>query len=401
QTFLQGRTEAPPRDSTRRSCLRRRGCPRPGDHAHRRTGQRLLFCRARESRPRPKRSKPGRNGVAGHRRTHRSTSTTSTELSTKQYPAHSTNRGLWMSPFDWHYSSTDLIRAFESVGIGKGDIVFCHVSLENLGQPKDAATPEESSEMLISALWSVVGKEGTIVVPAYTFSFCRQEMFEVDETPAAEGPWSESTHFLEYFRRLPGAVRSLDPIHSVSAIGPEAQRLLANLPNTCFGEDSVFARLDKAGAKICTIGVGLEEATFLHYVEETIGVPFRFKKLFTGFIRKDGESRKSGWIYNVRVQADNGCSDGRRLEQRAIAEESCRVISIGRGEIKAINCREYFELAAREIEKDPWSTARGPAADLIEIESARVNGPRFDVRLSSNASYSEMIEALWHLPRDI
>src|SRR5262249_26695349 len=83
------------------------------------------------------------------------------------------------------------------------------------------------------------------------------------------------------------------------------------------------------------------------------------------------------------------------------AEESCRVISIGRGEIKAINCREYFELAAREIEKDPWSTARGPAADPIEIESARVRGPRFDVRLSPNASYSEMIESLWHLPRDI
>jgi aminopeptidase-like protein/aminoglycoside N3'-acetyltransferase len=255
--------------------------------------------------------------------------------------------------------------------------------------------------MLLDALRDVIGDEGTILVPTYTFSFCRREIFDVNETPTAGGPWSTSADFLEMFRTQPGVFRSADPIHSIAGLGPRAEELLADVPNTCFGKGSVFERLLEANAKICMIGPGLEEATFRHYVEELVGVPFRFRKLFTGHIRNGDLLRKTGWIYNVRIMADNGFPDGTRLEQKAIDAGTCKSAKLGLGELKSIGCRDYFDLTMKELRADPWLTARGPAGDTAAFEEARVNGPKFNVSLPANATESEMMDALWNLPRDI
>ena len=41
-----------------------------------------------------------------------------------------------------------------------------------------------------------------------------------------------------------------------------------------------------------------------------MGVPFRYKKLFTGRIRQNGKLTKQGWISSVPIQAANGLPDG-------------------------------------------------------------------------------------------
>jgi aminoglycoside 3-N-acetyltransferase len=112
-------------------------------------------------------------------------------------------------------------------------------------------------------------------------------------------------------------VRSRDPIHSVAGLGPEARSLLTDLPPTCFGRGSVYDRLRAAGGRICLLGLPLEEAVFRHHVEEVVGVPFRYLKLFTGEIRDGGVIRQEGWLYYVRIMAPNGFPDGQRLEELA------------------------------------------------------------------------------------
>jgi aminopeptidase-like protein/aminoglycoside N3'-acetyltransferase len=302
---------------------------------------------------------------------------------------------------DWNYTRRDLVRELRAIGIGQADTIFVHVSLDALGQPMDCSSSEQVHQLLLDGLLSVIGEEGTILVPTYSFSFCKREVFDVDNTLTAGGPWSPSAGFLEFFRKLPGAVRSGDPIHSVAGLGPKAEELLTNLPHTCFGRDSVHERLLKAGGKICLIGVDLEEATFRHYVEELASVPFRFKKLFTGHIREGEKLRKAGWIYNVRILCDNGYPECPELERKAIASGKCQVTRLGQGELKAIDCREYFDLITEELSKDPWFTARGPAGDPIALERKRVKGPELEVTLPQGASESQLIEALWRLPRDI
>jgi len=306
-----------------------------------------------------------------------------------------------MEDFDGDYSQSDLINSLRKSGLGLGDVVYVVVNLATLGKVKGFDTTEEQCHCLLSALWDAVGKSGTLIVPTYTFSFCRRESFDVQSTPSMKGPWSPSTEFLEYFRQMPGAIRSADPIHSVAAIGPRAAQIVNNVPPTCFGEDSIPHRLRRVGAKICAIGVGLHEANFQHHVEEMVGVPFRFKKLFTGQIRDNGATEKRGWVYNVGILSKNGCLDEHRLEEKARAAGLCRVASVGRGEVLGIDCRELYEFTSQALSRDPWLTAQGPAGDPVKLECLRVAGPNHEVSLPSDASIPQMIEALWQLPRDI
>jgi aminopeptidase-like protein/aminoglycoside N3'-acetyltransferase len=291
----------------------------------------------------------------------------------------------------------ELRRGLAEVGIEKGDTVFVHACLDHL----DPAWHAQQCEDVYAALRDTVGSEGTLVVPTYTFSFCRHEDFDVDRTPTEGGPWSTSADFLEFFRLQPGAVRSCDPIHSVAALGPRAANLVNEVANTCFGEDSVHQRLLRLGGKILLLGPGWEEATFQHHVEEMRGVPFRYKKLFTGWITESGVRRKAGWIFNVHILAPNGEPEGRRLDCVMRAEGVCRSARVGKGEIAAARATDLYALLERELARDPWFTAAGPACDPVVAEAERTGARRCQVLLPHSASMREMIETLWRLPRDI
>ena len=297
--------------------------------------------------------------------------------------------------------AAELRRSLEDVGVTRGDTVMLHTDLAALGIPSAASETADMYRALLDAVRAVIGPDGTVVVPTYTFSFCRREDFDPEHTPTAGGPWSPSAGFLEYFRALPGVQRSADPIHSVAALGPRAAELVADLPPTCFGEGSVFQRLVDVGAKVCMLGLPLEEATIRHAFEESVGVPFRYRKLFTGRIRENGKPRKSGWVYSVRILADNGYPDGSRLEALAREKGVCRAAPLGKGEILAVDAREYRDLTLRALAGDRWLTARGPAADPVALEDARVGSCRPGVTLPPDASMREMVDGLWHLHRHI
>ncbi len=296
---------------------------------------------------------------------------------------------------------SELVRGLRDAGLGLGDTVFVHLNLEALTPEPGSPGVERSAEAFFAALRQVIGAEGTVLVPTYTFSFCRQECFDVQETPTAGGPWSPNASVLEAFRRRPGVVRSADPIHSVAGEGPLAARLLSDVAPTCFGIGSVFHRLRESDAKICLVGLGLEEATLRHHSEEVAGAPFRYRKLFTGIIREGGTERKCGWIYNVRILAENGFPEGRRLEQRARTEGLCRSAWVGRGEVLVIGARGLHQLTLAALADDPWFTARGPAGDPAALEAERVGACRPQIALPPAASMRAMIEGLWRLPRDI
>jgi aminopeptidase-like protein/aminoglycoside N3'-acetyltransferase len=297
------------------------------------------------------------------------------------------------------FTREDLDRALRQVGIAPGDTLFVHASAEGLGTLAGPAGDGDAA--LIAALRDAVGPGGTLLVPAYTFSFCRGEVFDVEQTPSCAGPWSTSAGFLERFRTQPGAVRSRDPIHSVAGIGPRAAELLRDVPPTCFGAGSVHERLLSADGKILLVGAPLEEASFSHHVEEIVGIPGRFKKLFTGRIRAGGVERKQGWVYYVRILADNFTPDASRLDRAARERGAARVAPLGAGELIALSCREFFDLTRAELERDPWSTVRGPVCDPVEAENARVQAPRFSPVLPSAASITQLIDGLWQLPRDL
>ncbi len=266
-----------------------------------------------------------------------------------------------MSAAPWHYTKGDLVGALGMCGVGLGDVVFVHVSLGRLGYPDRGPNVESASAVLAEALLESVGAGGTLLVPTYSYSIGRGEPFDPATTPGTIGPFSE------WFRQHVAVVRSADPMLSVVGVGRQAEALLSDLPRTCYGEGSLYHRLDEIGAKLCLVGLGLHYATYRHYIEELARVPFRFRKAFTGIVTVDGAARQEDWLYYAAPFLDNCQPDGVPLAALAEKAGLVRVAPVGRGEIRVIGCREYRTLALAQLAQNPWFTAQGPPVSRAEM----------------------------------
>jgi aminopeptidase-like protein/aminoglycoside N3'-acetyltransferase len=296
-----------------------------------------------------------------------------------------------------HVSFEELRDALGRIGVIKGDTLFCHVSLDALG----SFEPTNSSGLLLDCLLETVGEEGTVLVPTYTFSFCRQQDFNTKKSPTQGGPWSTSTEFLELVRSHPEAVRSRDPIYSVAGIGRRAKELLVDLPNTCFGGGSIHDRLVLAGGKICAIGVRLQEITFLDHLEEVADIPLRFKKLYTGYIRESSVSEKTGWICSVPIQARQEKPYAQRLDELCKSSGKYHCLLVGSGEVSCVAAADISENFTAAVAGDSRFPGQGTARYSSELGEIRESGHDLRVKLPLNASMPEMIQALWRLPRHI
>jgi aminoglycoside 3-N-acetyltransferase len=303
---------------------------------------------------------------------------------------------LIMTPCD--YTRDDLVAAIGRCGIGAGDIVSLQVSLGRLGRPRGVpANYPALSNFAIDAFLDVLGPDGTLIVPTYTYSIGKGETFEVENTPSRIGEFSE------VFRRRPEAVRSRDPMLSSAGIGPKSSEILRTISRSCYGEGSTYQRLREAGGKICTLGVSLYWATFRHHIEEAADVPFRFRKVFEGVVREDGIEQRERWIYFAAPLLDCCAPVGLPLELRAREAGLVDVAPVGRGEVMTIDAQTYFDFGYAELKRDPWLTAKGPSHildELVRLDDSRVGAAIGDALFSPGASGAQAVKALAPLSRD-
>jgi aminoglycoside 3-N-acetyltransferase len=214
-----------------------------------------------------------------------------------------------------------------------------------------AMSADERIDRLIEALEMAVGPSGTLVIPTFSYSFTKGEVFDVLKTPSAVGMVSER------FRARPGVRRSADPIFSFASKGPRANELCSIPIKECFGPDSCFAALHRGNAQIVELGCSLTRGgTFVHYVETMFGVDYRYKKEFRGtVVMQDGERRECSVIYNVRDLSRKSGADLRRLQKRLLDGNKMRSVEVGRSRIMAVSANDLFDSAWKMLQEDPVS----------------------------------------------
>jgi aminopeptidase-like protein/aminoglycoside N3'-acetyltransferase len=293
------------------------------------------------------------------------------------------------------YNQEDLLKAICSVGVNRGDIVFSHVGMSKLGSPKELHEGKTKFDIIYGAIREAIGPEGTLFAPTYTYSFCKGEIFDPLETPSQVG------YFGEALRKLKGAKRSVDPIFSVAGIGPQAEKLLENLPHDCFGTGSFLDRLGQVGAKQCNIGVSLHFTSGMHYLEQLAKVPYRFPKLFSGYIKENGKLVKQTWLYAVLVLGKLGNPMYERIETDEQTRHLWLSAKVGLGHINCIGYRQLYDFLSSKLAQDPWYFFESSSMDIIASERTRVGIKEYDIDLPRNANIEQIVRSLWYLPRDI
>jgi aminoglycoside 3-N-acetyltransferase len=176
------------------------------------------------------------------------------------------------------------------------DTLFVHSGLRSALR----VAGDSAREKLVTVLdgWMGTVPQGNLIVPTFTYSFCNGAEYDVDRTPSTVGALTD------YFRQLPEVRRTADPIFSSAVHGALAgeweRRLFEVGDKDCFGDESVFALLAEVNAKLLFFGVGFEYCTFVHHVEQRLGVPYRYMKDFTGTVKTRERAARVTAHYFVR-----------------------------------------------------------------------------------------------------
>lgn len=162
-------------------------------------------------------------------------------------------------------SRESLVADLGRLGIERGGTLLVHSSLSSLGYIQGGV------EAVLEGLIEAVG-HGILVLPTHTFGEMNRGRrdFDVRTSRSQVGALSEM------FRQRPDVIRSLHPTHSVAAIGPAAEELIADheLAGTPCGEGTPYSRLLDHGGQILLLGVGLRRNTCFHAVEALASVPY-------------------------------------------------------------------------------------------------------------------------------
>lgn len=161
------------------------------------------------------------------------------------------------------HTKQQLISDLKTLGICPGDTVLMHSSYKSLGGIEDGA------KGFFEAFLSLLGEEGTLVLPALTYSNVNRDQpyYDARTTPTCVG------YLTEYFRtEVPGVIRSLHPTHSCCVIGRHAKFLTEHhyRDRTPVGTNSPFALLPQVGGKILMLGCPRDRCTTMHGVEEMV-----------------------------------------------------------------------------------------------------------------------------------
>jgi aminoglycoside 3-N-acetyltransferase len=153
-----------------------------------------------------------------------------------------------------------------AMGLHGRETILVHSSMKSIG------AVENRADGVLDAL-SEYFADGLLVFPTLSYLYVNDRPglnhFEVDSTPACTGILPE------LFRKRPGVVRSLHPIHSLAALGKDAEAFTVGHErfDTAFNRQGPFGRLFARQAQVLCIGVTLVRATCLHALEEWAQVP--------------------------------------------------------------------------------------------------------------------------------
>ena len=163
-------------------------------------------------------------------------------------------------------SKKNIIDFMKANGIRRDDLVTVHAALRSVGPIENGA------DGLIDAMTEYLN-EGLLIIPTHTWDevSSTNPYYDVRKNVPCIGKLADVAAF------RPDGVRSLHPTHSVAVFGPGAADFVKG-EEKCASPaplGSCLSRLYEENGKVLLIGVGHERNTYLHSVDERLGIPDR------------------------------------------------------------------------------------------------------------------------------
>ncbi len=164
------------------------------------------------------------------------------------------------------HTKNSLIKDIEQAGIRNQGTLLIHSSMKAIG-------PVEGGGDTVLDAFIEFMKDGLLLFPTHSWSASnlKDETYDPMTEPSCVGILPN------LFMKRPGAMRSMHPTHSVTAMGSRAWTYVQrdNDVHTPCPRNGCFGGLYDEAAQILFLGASLKKNTFIHSVEEWLNIPNR------------------------------------------------------------------------------------------------------------------------------
>lgn len=251
-----------------------------------------------------------------------------------------------------------ILGALAQVGVKKGDALLVHSALSACGCIVGGA------KTIIEAIIEAVGPEGNLFVPTFQRSECYLNGVNKrwDHRPSdfrdrsSEAVRWVGTLPLEFMRLYPDAPRGVHISHSWSGFGPKAAEALSRQAEDepPFSDNSCPMAVRDMGGKILHFGSPIGHTSFVHCFETHFNLPglgpsYYDVRLADGsitwkFVPKGLPGPREFYSKN---------EDARFFREAVARGLEIRRAPLGVGELKLIDCRQFWEIGSALVAEDP------------------------------------------------
>ena len=253
-------------------------------------------------------------------------------------------------------SVEDLHESLLQVGAADCETLFIHSDIM-FGTPAKGFRRTELLEALYQVIVSL--NVPNVIIPAFTYSFCNHEDYDVLNSKTSMGS------FNEYYRKKEYRYRTHDPLLSLSV--PEKLRsLFENVSENSLGVGSGLDIVHHMkDVKFLFLGADVGNCfTYVHYVEKILDVPYRFDMPFEGkIIDENGNvSQKTQYIHTqcAGVQLPERYD---YFEKDLLTKGKLQQCQYGDKFISCISEKDAYEEIVRNIEKNKFYYLAKPYRD--------------------------------------
>lgn len=246
----------------------------------------------------------------------------------------------------------ELTGQLRDIGVRRGGVLLVHASYR-------AVRPVAGGPAaVISALQSVLGDEGTLVMPAWGDD--HDAPFDAVATRVAD----DLGVIAQTFARMPGVRRSDHPF-AFAARGPYAAFIVDDpLPLPPHRLESPVGRVYERDGQVLLLGVGHDNDTTVHLAEALAQVPYGVKKHCT--IAVNGRPTRVEYAEN-----DHCCRGFARMDEWLRARDRQREGTVGAAFARLAQSRDIVSIAREQLTTDPLVFLCAPSAACSECDAAR------------------------------
>lgn len=199
----------------------------------------------------------------------------------------------------------------------------------------------------LDSILEKVGTDGTVLIPTFNWGFCKGETFDRKKTVSKTGALGNAA------LKRPDFKRTRHPLYSFAVWGKQQEKLTEMDPVDSFGEGTVFEYMYEQEARVLVIGLpALQGTTYIHHVEQVVGVPYRYHKEFRApYVDSEGAADEKTYRMYVRdLEKDPKHIQGfRPLEEKMRAEGLIHTRQYCGVDFSTLGVRDLHEAVKEDI----------------------------------------------------